>query len=498
MKVPTLLTKGLLAGLLALGWTGAQAQSPAPDAALTDAPADAAVESDLLTDEELDALVAPVALYPDALLAQVIVASTFPLDVVKAERWVEANAEMPEDQRADATEAEGWDESVAVLAAGFPTVIQGMGKNIDQTEQLGNAVLAQGEDVLDAVQRLRAQADAVGNLETNEAQTVTVEGDTITIAPADPQVVYVPTYDAQAVYTTAPTSQPVVVESTSEGFSTGALVTTGLLSFGAGMLVNEIFDDDDDWHGYWGPPRGGYYGGYGPPIGWGGGYVRPRPIVGGIGNDVNIDIDRNRVGIRGGDRRANIDADGRWRPDDRRRDEARASLRDRTGTGGAGQRPTARDRDREALRSKLDPKGGGLEKLRTDRKGSGAPKLEGLKKRDGGGKVAKRKAEGKPSAISRQGGLAGTKKAADRGGLSRQKAGLAKGGARPGAPKKKAGGIARPNKTAALGKPPRKAGASPKAFNRKAGGGHKAGGGRKGGGAAARGGKSRSGGKLRR
>jgi Protein of unknown function (DUF3300) len=255
--------------LLAAGADEAMAQQAATTAAAEPATAAEVDEAALLTEEELDALVAPIALYPDALLGQVFVASTYPLDVVKTNQWVDANQEMPEADRAKATEAEGWDPSVAVLAAGFPGVIGRTADDIDSTDLLGDAMLTQSDDVLAAVQRMRARADAMGNLPSNEAQTVTVEGDDISIMPADPQVIYVPTYDSQAVYTTAATSPPVVVDSTKEAFSTTALVTTGLLSFAAGMLVNEIFDDDDDWHGYWGPSY--------PPIGLYGGYFRPYP-----------------------------------------------------------------------------------------------------------------------------------------------------------------------------------------------------------------------------
>lgn len=433
------------------------------------APSDdaAADEPPLLTDEEIDALVAPVALYPDALLAQVLVASTYPLEIVKAERWVRENEEMAEEERSDAALLENWDESISVLAAGFPGVITQMGENLDQTEELGEAMLAQSDDVLASVQRLRAQADAVGNLETNNAQTVSIEGDTISIAPTNPEVVYVPTYDSQAIYTTAPAAQPVIVESTTEGFSTGALVTTGLLSFGAGMLVNEIFDDDDDWHGYWGPPRGGY--GRRPPIGWGGGYVRPRPIRGGIGNDINVNVERNRVNnVRGGDRRyTNVDRDGRWKPDDRRKNEARNNLRQRKGGAKSANRPVQRDRQRDQLKRKLDTKGGGGAKLQANRSGANAKKLDGAKNRKAGGgaKVAKRKNTGKASAISRKGNLSSAKKATNRGKVSRQKAGG-----------KKAGGkIKRSPKKASRPKAQRKAKSGNKALSRKKGGGKRAG-----------------------
>jgi hypothetical protein len=382
-------------------------------------PIDAAIEPEeaAFTPEELDTLVAPVALYPDPLLAQVFVASTYPIDVVKADRWIEENKDLASESRAEAAEAKGWDPSVTVLAAGFPTIVGRMSDDIEWTETLGDAVLAQSDDTLDAVQRMRAQAAAMGNLDTNEAQVVTVEGDAITIVPATPEVVYVPTYDSQAVYTTAATAPPVVVNSTDPGFSTGTLITTGILAFGAGMLVNEIFDDDDDdWHGYWGP---GYYGPRAGWVDWDDGYFRPRPGWGGgnfSGNDVDIDIGEINV-----DRdRLDIDRDGRWRPDDERRDRARDNIADRKGGGDSlgGRRDrdnlrrdqtSGRDRDRDELRNRMAKRseGGGAE----------------LKRRDGAAKAAPKKSDRKATAFSREGGnLTKSREAAKRGDASRAKA----------------------------------------------------------------------------
>ena len=201
-------------------------------------------EEGLLSADALDDLVAPVALYPDSLLTQVLVAATYPLDVMKADRFLEDNADLPDQERADLVDLEEWDESVRVLAAGFPDVLARMADDIDWTEELGDAMLAQTDDLLDAVQRLRAQAEAAGNLESNEAQTVEVEGDSISIAPADPQVVYVPAYDPQTVYTT-PVTQPTVVYD-DPGVSWGSVLTTGAIAFGSALLVDEIFDDDDE------------------------------------------------------------------------------------------------------------------------------------------------------------------------------------------------------------------------------------------------------------
>ena len=323
------------------------------------------------TPSELDALLGPIALYPDPLLTQIFVAATVPLDIMKADRWVAENTELPTAERAQAAEAQGWDESVAVLAAGFPSVLQRLAADIDNTETLGNAVLAQTDDVLDAVQRLRAQAAATGYLESNDAQTVsTDEEGEIAIAPADPEVVYVPAYDAQAAYTTPPTAPTYVTQEpvyAQPGYTTGNLLTTGAIAFGSALLVNEIWDDDDDdWDDYWGPGS----------IDWDDDefYHRPDRDID-IEGDVNIDrdrvvIDRDRTDIdrealrqRAADRPGSIDPDrvrdGTWKPDPQQRADARAKLDQRRARGadGAG-RPAAGDRGDVAAR--LGDGGGAL------------------------------------------------------------------------------------------------------------------------------------------
>lgn len=301
-----------LGRLMAQQGDAAAAASPAADAAT--AGEEAAPPEDAYTEEELDDLVAPVALYPDSLLAQVLVASTYPLEIVKAQRWADGNAELADQERADAAQQEGWDPSVTVLAAGFPTVLKRMADDIEWTEQLGDAMLVQDSDVLDAVQRQRARAAAAGNLETNKAQKVETADDQITISPADPNVVYVPVYDTQSVYT-EPATQTVVEEKADDTkYTGGEMVLTGVLAFGAGMIVNEIFDDDDDdWGNYWRGP---------PPVYWGGGTMYPRPGRPGInvGGDVNINVDRNtNIGDRG---------DG-WKPDERQKAKAKRNIEQR-------------------------------------------------------------------------------------------------------------------------------------------------------------------------
>ena len=237
----------------------------------------------LLTEDELDDLVAPVALYPDSLLTQVFVASTYPIDIVKADRFIAAQAELSDKERATAAEAEDWDPSVQVLTGGFPTVVQRMAAEIDWTEELGNAMLAQTDDLLDAVQRQRARAVALGNLSTNDAQVVAEQDENISIAPADPDVVYVPSYDSSVAFA-EPYSAAPVIATADTGYSTANLVTTGAIAFGGALLINEIFeDDDDDWDDYWRP---GY-----SNIDWDEGDFQARPDID-IEGDVNIDRDR--------------------------------------------------------------------------------------------------------------------------------------------------------------------------------------------------------------
>ena len=134
-------------------------------------------EEELLTAEELDELVAPVALYPDALLAQVLVAATYPLEVVKADQFLTAPRGLSEEDIVAEVEAQDWDPSVQVLASGFPTVVERMAEDIAWTEELGFAMLSQDEDVLAAVQRMRIRAEETGYLTSNDAQVVSRDGD---------------------------------------------------------------------------------------------------------------------------------------------------------------------------------------------------------------------------------------------------------------------------------------------------------------------------------
>lgn len=151
------------------------------------------------TPEELQRLVAPIALYPDSLVAQILSAATFPEQVVEADRWMQAHPELKGEALGQAVDQQPWDPSVKALTA-FPSVLGNMDKNISWTSTLGDAYYNQQQDVMDAVQVMRQKAEQAGTLKSTPQQVVTTEGSTIIIQPATPDVVYVPAYDPWLVY----------------------------------------------------------------------------------------------------------------------------------------------------------------------------------------------------------------------------------------------------------------------------------------------------------
>ena len=176
----------------------ARAQAPATSVA-----APAQKQAGVFRTEEIEQLVAPIALYPDSLVAQILMATTYPLEVVLAARWSKANPGVKGKALEDAMQKQNWDPSVKSLTA-FPQVLAMLYEKLDLTQKLGDAFLAQQKDVLDAVQRLRTKADQAGNLKSSKEQTVKKEqegGTTIIkIEPANPEYVYVPVYDPAVVY----------------------------------------------------------------------------------------------------------------------------------------------------------------------------------------------------------------------------------------------------------------------------------------------------------
>jgi uncharacterized membrane protein YgcG len=152
-----------------------------------------------LSQEALAQLLAPIALYPDELVSQILMASTYPLEVVQADRWVKSHKQSAGEVLAKQLEKEPWDPSVKSLV-NFPVVLASMSEKLDVTTKIGDAFLAQQKDVMDTIQLLRKKAYEAGNLKTSKEQKVVVEKEIIIIQPADPQVIYVPTYSPTVVY----------------------------------------------------------------------------------------------------------------------------------------------------------------------------------------------------------------------------------------------------------------------------------------------------------
>jgi hypothetical protein len=190
------------------------------------------------TQAELEQLLAPIALYPDDLLTQVLAASTYPLEVVMASRWTDepGHKDLRGDALIKALDTQDWDASVKSLVP-FPSVLKTMSEQLDWTQKLGDAFLAQEATVLAAVQALRARAQAAGSLQTNTQQIVTQEASAIVIQPAQPSTVYVPAYNPTVVYGTWPyPAYPPPYYPPPPGYYVGTALATGL-AFGAGIAI---------------------------------------------------------------------------------------------------------------------------------------------------------------------------------------------------------------------------------------------------------------------
>ena len=165
------------------------------DPSLTPLPTQGAPASE----QELEQLVAPIALYPDELAAQVLAASTYPDQVVEADRWIQQHSDLKGQALAEAVDQQPWDASVKALAP-FPSVLANMDKNLSWTSSLGDAYVNQQQDVMNAIQVMRQRAQHAGNLQSTSQEKISNDGNTILIEPADPQIVYVPEYDPWLIY----------------------------------------------------------------------------------------------------------------------------------------------------------------------------------------------------------------------------------------------------------------------------------------------------------
>jgi hypothetical protein len=367
-----------MALLLAAGFGSAVCLQPAPRLAWAQAPvaAPAAPQSasDRLDQGQLEALLAPIALYPDSLLMQVLMASTYPLEVVQAKRWLGQgrNAQLKGEDLAKAMEGQSWDPSVKSLVP-FPDVLTMMNDQLDWTQQVGDALLAQQEDVLNAVQVLRGRAQAAGTLQSGPQQTVNVTTNVtvpppapgapvpvvapppqvITIAPTQPETVYVPAYDPGVVYGTWPyPSYPPTYYPPPPSWGLGSALLTGMAFAGGVALVGSLWG--------WASPS------------WGRGNVDVN-----VNRYNNINVNRNQI------------TNNQWRHDSSHRhgvayrnDQVRNAYR----PADAAQRADARDQFRG--RTDQIQREGGLDRAQIgdrDRPGGGDRPNLGDRDRPGGG-----------------------------------------------------------------------------------------------------------------
>ena len=282
-----------------------------------------------LTEGQLDKLIGPIALYPDALIANILPASTVPLDIVSAARHLRQKGGKADGPPPGAK----WESSVVALLK-VPDVIYLMDKDLDWTQSLGGAVIAQQSGVMDAIQRFRRKAYDAGNLKTTEQQVIVVEKETIVVQPAAPTVVYVPTYNPQTVVVK---TEPDYV--------------TPLITFGVGVAVGALLADDCDWHHHH-VYHGGYYGGH-------------YDVDVDVNRDIDRDIDRDRQSDRQSDRQANRDRNV-GREGNRRTEGGRGS--NRRADGGGAWKPSQR-----AVADYQSRRGTGKTPSRAERVRSGLP-----------------------------------------------------------------------------------------------------------------------------
>jgi hypothetical protein len=294
------------------GMTSAQTSAPpTPSGAAVPANPTTAPGEKTFSQQELDQLLAPIALYPDELLAQVLMASTYPLDIVSAERWVKANPNLKDKALEDALQNQPWDPSVKSLAV-FPQVVTMMSEKLDWTQKLGDAFLAQQEDVMRTAQALRQKAIAQGALKDSKEQKVITEKTQTTtiirIEPSSPQVVYVPTYNPTVVYGAWPYPAYPPYYYYPPGYVAGA----AFVGFTAGVAVGSAL---------WGGCNWGH-------------------------NDVNINVNRynsfNKTNV----------ANGNWQHNADRR--GAVPYKDRTTAQKYNRAPSANAQARDAYRGRTD------------------------------------------------------------------------------------------------------------------------------------------------
>lgn len=266
-------------------------------------------QSNKIPADQLDSLVAPIALYPDPLLAQTLAASTYPLEIIQVQQWLARNPGLKDQALADAVAKQPWDPSIQALAA-LPEVVKRLADDVQWTTDLGNAFLAQQDDVMDAVQRMRKKAQEKGTLKTSEQQKVETKvienKSVIVVEQADPQVVYVPSYDPMVVWGAPLYPYPPIYYPPAGYYAAGMAI-----SFGIGVMMGAF------WSGGWGWGCG--WGSNNININNNNNFNRNSNFNGGNRNNVGAGNRPsqlpNRGGLGGGDRSglAGGRGDGNWR-----------------------------------------------------------------------------------------------------------------------------------------------------------------------------------------
>jgi hypothetical protein len=289
--------------------------------------------------EQLDSLVAPIALYPDPLLAQVLAASTYPLELVQLSQWLQKHKDLKDKKLAEAVAKQPWDPSVQAMA-GLPDVVKRLTDDIQWTTDLGNAFLAQQNDVMDAVQRMRKKAQDKGTLKPSEQQKVetkVVENKTvIVVEQAQPDVVYVPSYDPVVVYGPPVYAYPPIYYPPPGYYAAGMAV-----SFGVGVAMGAM------WSGGWG---------YG--CGWGNNDVDIN-----VNNNFNRNANINRNNIQGGNR---VNS-GKWQHNSQHRGGAPYADRSTANRYGGTARGDSLSSRQTSARGQIDRQSGSLQSSGVDR-----------------------------------------------------------------------------------------------------------------------------------
>jgi hypothetical protein len=325
--------------------------------------ADTSAEAAKIPNDQLDSLVAPIALYPDPLLSQTLVASTYPLEIIQLQQWLEKNKNLKDKALTEAVQKQDWDPSIQAMAQ-FPDVVKQLAENIKWTTDLGNAFLAQQSDVMDAVQRMRKKAQDKGNLKTTEQQKVetkVVENkQVIVVQQASPEVVYVPSYNPTVVYGAPVYAYPPIAYPPPGYYAAGMA-----LSFGVGVAMGAA------WGG----------GGWGWGCGWGG------------NNDITVNRNNtfvnnsNRQNLQGGNR-ANARGGNTWQHNPQHRGGAPYSNRATANRYGGTARGDTMSTRQASARQNQAQRGSSMNR------GAGATQPTAMNRSAGGGGVGDRSAGG--------------------------------------------------------------------------------------------------------